>query len=129
MANSKEKTLALLSTTAVTSLAGVSQTTLYTVPVGVKCVLSEAWLETAADVGAALQFQIGQNGATTDFLISTAGDNLDAQFDVIICKPIISATPVKGKAYPAGTVIEFDVTVGGNAVAGTLYLFGFLVAV
>ena len=126
MPDLKEKAITLLSTTTVADLSGVAQTTLYTVPVGKTAILSEAWLRAAADVGATLQFQIGQNGATTDFLIDTAGDNLDAANDVIICKPIAAATPPKSKAYAAGTVIEIDVTVGGNAVAGTVYLFGFV---
>lgn len=122
-----ENSITLLSTTTVTTdLSTVGQTTLYTVPTGKTCILSEAWLKAGGDVGANLQFQIGQNGATTDFLISTAGDNLDAANDVIICKPIPSATPPTNKAYAAGTVLEIDVTVGGNAVAGTVYLFGFL---
>ena len=126
MPDLKEKAIALLSTTTVADLSGVAQTTLYTVPIGKTLILSEAWLRAAAAVGAALQFQIGQNGATTDFLIDSAGDSLAAAGDVIICKPIPSASPPKSKAYAAGTVIEIDVTVGGNAVAGYVYLFGFL---
>lgn len=123
----KQKAISLLSTTAIADLSGVAQTTLYTVPTGYSCILTEAWLECAGDVGANLQIQLGQNGATTDFVGSTAGDNLDADDDVILLKPVPSATPATNKKYAAGTVIEADVTVGGNAVAGTVYLFGFLI--
>jgi hypothetical protein len=120
---------ALLSTTAIASLASETETTLYTVPTGYKCVLSEAWLETAGDVGAAGVVTIGQNGAETDFVGSTNLDNLDADEDIIIIKPIPSATPSTNKIYAAGTVIKFDVATAGNAVAGVVYLFGFLIAV
>jgi hypothetical protein len=124
MANLRENAVSLLSVTDIADLSGVAQTTLYTVPTGKTCILHSAHLRANADVGANLQVQIGQNGATTDFIASTAGDNLDAQGDVIILAPVPSATPAKLKEYAAATVIEIDVTVGGNAVAGTVYLYG-----
>jgi hypothetical protein len=49
MASVKEKAITLLSTTAIADLSSVAATTLYTVPVGKKCVLTEAWLECAGD--------------------------------------------------------------------------------
>ena len=121
--------ITLLSTTAIADFSSATETTLYTVPTGYKCVLTEAWLETAGDVGASLDVTIGQNGAETDFVGTTAGDNLDADEDIIILKPVPSAAPAKNKIYAAGTVIKFDVAVAGNAVAGVCYLFGFLIAV
>jgi len=126
MADLRESGIARLSTTSVSDLSSVAETTLYTVPTGKRCVLTEAWLVANADVGAALVCSIGQNGAETDFVGSTNGDNLDAQYDAIIMKPVPSATPAKNKSYAAGTVIKFNVSVAGNAVAGTVYLFGFL---
>jgi len=121
--------IAKLSTTAITSLAGVSATTLFTVPTGYKCILTEAWLETAGDVGAALVCSIGRSTALTDFVGSTNGDNLDADEDVILMKPVPSATPATNKTYAAGVIIQFNVSIAGNAVAGVVYLFGFLIAV
>jgi len=124
------KGIALLSTTAITDLGTASETTLYTVPTGYKCILTEAWLETAGNVADALDVTIGQNGAETDFVGTTAGDNLDADEDVIILKPVPSASPATNKIYAAGTVIKFDVAVASaNTVAGVVYLFGFLIAV
>lgn len=117
----------LLSVTTIADLSSVAATTLYTVPTGKKLVLTEAWLKVEGDVGANLAFTVGQAAALTDWVGTTNGDNLDADEDVIIIKPVPSATPSTNKMYPAGTVIKIDVAVGGNAVAGTVYLYGFLI--
>ena len=121
---SEESCNCLLSVTDIADLSSVADTTLYTVPTGKTCILTEAWLKVAADVGAALVVSIGQAGAETDFVGNTNGDNLDAAGDCILLKPVPSATPATNKEYAAATVIEFSVSVGGNAVAGTVYLFG-----
>ena len=121
--------IAKLSTTAITSLASEVETTIYTVPVGYKCVLTEAWLECAGDVGATGVATIGKDGAETDFVGTTNLDYLDADEDIIIMKPVPSATPAKNKIYAAGVVIKFDLVTAGNAVAGVVYLFGYLIAV
>jgi len=132
MADLTASGISLLSTTSVADLSGVAETTLYTVPTTVNgsaltgCILTEAWLRVAGDVGANLVCSIGQNGAETDFVGNTNGDNLDASGDCILLKPVPSATPATNKVYAAGTVIKFDVSVGGNAVAGVVFLFGFL---
>ena len=129
MAALNENAVTLLSATSVADLSAEVQTTLYTVPTGKKLLLTEAWLETAGDVGAALDVTIGQSGALTDFVGTTAGDNLDADEDVILLKPVPSATPATNKLYAAGTVIQIDVATAGNAVAGVVYLFGILISV
>ena len=126
MAALKEKAIALLSSTAVADLSSEIETTLYIVPTGKRCILTEAWLTVAGDVGAALVVTIGQNGAETDFVGTTNGDNLDAAYDVVLMKPVPSATPATCKSYAAATIIKFDVATAGSAVAGTVYLFGFL---
>ena len=124
MSRSEEKTIALLSTTAIADLSAVAATTLYTVPTGKTCLLSHARLRVAGDVGANLAVTIGQVGALTDFVGTTNGDNLDAAGDAILIAPVPSATPATEKEYTAGEVIQIDVAVGGNAVAGTVYLWG-----
>lgn len=126
MAILDENGIGLLSQTAVADLSSVAETTIYTVPTGKILVLTEAWLRVAGDVGANLVVSIGQNGAETDFVGSTNGDNLDVSGDCILLKPVPSATPATNKSYTATTVIKFDVSVGGNAVAGIVWLFGFL---
>ena len=127
MADAPKNVLTLLSTTTVTTnLSATGQTTIYTVPIGTSLILSHGWLKAAGDVGVSLAFTVGEQGSATDFVGTTNGDNLDAANDVILFAPVPSATPTTQKAYPAGSIIEIDVTVGGNAVAGTVYLLGFL---
>jgi hypothetical protein len=118
--------IGLLADVAITDLSSVAQTTLYTVPTGKVLFLFAAMLRAAADVGANLAFTIGKVGALTDFIGTTNGDNLDAAGDGIWILPVPSATPATIKTYAAGTVIQLDVTVAGNAVAGRLFLFGML---
>lgn len=129
MANLIANALSLLSSTAIADLSSEIQTALYTVPENTKLILDKGYLETAGDVGASGVGTIGQNGAVTDFVGTTNLDNLDADEDCVLFAPVPSATPAKQKIYAAGTVIEFDVATAGNAVAGMMYLFGFLIAV
>lgn len=121
-----EVTCGLLSDTAVADLSAVADTTIYTVPTGKVLVPNFAFLRAAGDVGAALVCSIGQNTAETDFVGNTNGDNLDAAGDMILMMPVPSATPATLKTYAAGTVIEFSVSVGGNAVAGRVFFYGTL---
>jgi hypothetical protein len=121
----------LLSTTAINFSTTAAQT-IYTVPDGKSCIVSEVWVKASADVGASGTVTIGKSTVTTDFSAGTVANgiinlsNLDADGDVIIVKPLPSATPLKMKTYTAGTVIVFDVGTAGSNVAGTVYLFGFL---
>lgn len=126
MADLLESGDTLLSVTAIADLSSATETTIYTVPVGKTCILTKALLRVAGDVGASCDVTIGQNGAETDFVGTTALDNADAAGDVVLIAPVPSATPATLKEYAAGVVIKFDVAVAGNAVAGTLYLYGTL---
>ena len=123
----KEKGIALLSTTTVTTnLSTTGATTLYTVPIGKTCILSHAVLTAAGDVGADLAVTIGQVGALTDFVGTTNGDNLDAANDCILIAPVPSATPATNKQYTAGEILQINVAVAGNAVAGVVDLYGMI---
>lgn len=127
--NALEAMDGLLSVTAIADLSSEIQTELYTVPTGYKLLLTKAILVAdEGDLGAALVVTIGQNGAVTDFVGTTNGDNLDAAEDVILMAPVPKETPEKLKRYPAGTVIELDVATAGNAVTGEVLLYGTLQA-
>ena len=122
--NVKEKVISLLSSTTV-SFGADGQTTLYTVPVGKRCVLFGAMVVAAADCGATT-VTIGQVGALTDFLAAQTLGNLDAQYDAAWLVPVPNATPVKVESYAAGTVIQVDVGAHAGAAGNTVYLYGML---
>lgn len=126
MAALLENTDGLLSITAIADLSSAAETALYTVPAGKTLILTKAMLKVAGNVGASGVCTIGQDGAETDFVGTTNQDSLAADGDVITIAPIPSASPAKLKEYAAGTVIKYDQSVAGNAVAGTLYLYGTL---
>lgn len=115
----------LLSTTTI-SFAGNGDTALYTVPTGLRCVLTKAIIVANGDAGATTTVSIGANGSTTDFVPANTLSNLDAANDAVILMPIPNTTPLKSKSYAAATSIV--ATVGGysGTTGNTIYLFGFL---
>jgi len=122
--NLREKSVSLLSATTV-SFAADADTTLYTVPTGKRCVLVCAVIVAAADAGATT-ISIGADGAETDFVPVNTLSNLDAQYDVVIIKPIPNTTPLKGKSYAAATVIQCTVAAHAGSAGNTVYLWGYL---
>ncbi len=120
----KEKSVGLLSSTTVTFGAD-GQTTLYTVPVGKRCILSHAVIVAAADAGTTT-CTIGQVGALTDFLPTNTLSNLDAQYDAVTIMPIPNTTPLKSKSYAAATVIQIDVGAHAGSAGNTVFLYGTL---
>lgn len=123
MADVKEKVIALLSSTTI-AFNGNGETVLYTVPVGVRCTLFFAEVIAGADAGATTTLSIGQNGATTDFVPANTLSNLDAANDKVIIQPVPNTTPLKGKSYAAGTVIEGTVATQSGGATNTLNLYG-----
>jgi len=121
----KEKSASLLSATTV-SLAANAETTIYTVPVGKRLVLSHAILVAGADASTT-DLSIGADGAETDFIPATDLANVDAEYDACKLEPIMVTTSVpKIESYAAGTLIKATVTNQDGGATNTLYLFGFL---
>lgn len=125
MAALNQNAVTLLSTTTVPFNAN-GDTTLYTVPVGKRCVLSHAVVVAGADAGATTTLAIGQDTAETDFIPANTLSNLDAANDVVIVRPIPNTTPLKSKSYAAGTIIQAQVGTQSGGATNTIYLFGFL---
>lgn len=119
------KAVKLLSATTVAFNAN-ADTTIYTVPIGYRCVLSHAVIVAGADAGATTSIAIGQDTAETDFCPANTLSNLDAQYDAVIVRPIPNTTPLKSKSYAAGTVIQAQVATQSGGATNTVYLFGFL---
>lgn len=124
MADAKEKTVALLSTTTVAFNAN-ADTDLYTVPTGKRCILSHAIAVAGADAGTTT-IAIGADGAETDFIPANTLGNLDAQYDAVILKPIPNTTPLKNKSYAAATLIQAQIASQAGGATNTVYLFGTL---
>ena len=116
-----ENGIALLSTTNV-PFDAIAAISLYTVPPGTRLLIDHVKVEAGSDAAATI-VSVGQVGALTDFVPNNTLSNLDAQYDVVIIKPIPNTTPLKNKSYAAGTVIQMDVTtaVGGATNAGLLF--------
>jgi hypothetical protein len=115
----------LLSVTTVAFNAN-ADTTLYTVPAGVRCILHYAIAVAGADAGATTTISIGADGAETDFIPVSVLSNLDAQYDAVTLVPIMNATPLKNKSYAAATVIQAQITNQSGGATNTIYLFGTL---
>jgi len=124
MADLQTSAIALLSTTTV-ALNADAASEIFVVPEGKRCVLIKAILVLGADA-ATTDVQIGQNGATTDFLAATDLGLINSQYDCCILQPIPAANVLLGKSYAAGTSIEIEVTNQAGGATNTLYLFGFL---
>jgi len=124
MADLKGKSVALLSTTAV-ALNADADTNLYTVPVGVRCILSHAVLVAGADASTS-DISIGADGAETDFIPAYDLQHLDAQYDCVLLAPIPAVEALQLKSYAAGTVIQAQVTNNAGGATNTIYLYGTL---
>ena len=118
-------TPSLLSVTTV-SFAADADTTLYTVPAGVRCVLHYAIIVANADAGATTTISIGADGTETDWLPVNTLSNLDAQYDAVTVLPVPNTTPTKIKSYAATTVIQAQVTNQSGGTGNTIYLYGHL---
>lgn len=125
MSNFNEQGIVLLSTTTV-SHAAATQTTLYTVPAGKRCILDHVKIIAAGDE-AATDITIGQSGALTDFVNTRQLDNLDAQYDCVKVGSGPSTDPAtKIKSYAAATIIQVDVIAANGNAGNTYKLFGTL---
>ena len=127
MADLKEKSIALLSTTTVSTQSTDAQT-LYTVPVGKTCILDSLLFVCGSAASTTAKFTVGASTATTDFLAEVTCTNHAAAGDVLRCVPIPATTPLKGKPYAAGTAIVFKITTADadGATDSTAYLYGTL---
>jgi len=116
--------LRLLSVTNI-PLNANGDSTIFTVPTNMRCILDHAKLVAGADASTS-DISIGQNTAETDFIGVTNLDNLDAANDMVVLAPVPSATPATLKSYAAGTVIEAQVSNQAGGATNQLYLYGTL---
>lgn len=122
----KEKTVSLLgSVDSVDLNDDVSSTTIYTVPIGRKCVLDHVRIRNLSANATSATCTIGQTGALTDFLDTQTLSGLSAAAATGILRPIPSATTVKGIEYTEGETLVFRVVVAaGVTCTATIEFFG-----
>jgi len=130
MADLKEKAIALLSSVATVDLGSTGQTTIYTVPVGKKCVLDHARIRCLSGDAKATVVTFGQVGALTDFLGAQTLVALNAAAATGKLEVVPNASTVIAVEYTAGTVLQIDVTTasgdGGGTPTATVELFGMI---
>ena len=126
MVSLRENAITLLSETNV-DLSSATQTTIYTVPVGKRLVITEAVFVFDSSPNSST-ITLGQSGALTDFLPTQTLSNPTAQYDAVVMRHIDGTpnTPDVLKSYAAGTTIQVDVTAANGGATNTFYLFGFL---
>lgn len=113
----------MISSTTV-SFAANANTILYYVPPNKKLVLTKAVVIAGADAGATTTISIGQSTSTTDFVPANTLSNLDAANDAVILQPIPNTTPLKSRAYPAGSIISCTVGTFSGGATNTVQLYG-----
>jgi hypothetical protein len=113
----------MISSTTV-SFAANGDTILYYVPPNKKLILTKAVVIAGADAGATTTISIGQSTATTDFIPANTLSNLDAANDAVLLQPIPNTTPLKNKAYAAGSVISCTVGTFSGGATNTVQLYG-----
>jgi hypothetical protein len=113
----------LISETTV-SFAANANTILFFVPALRKLILTKAIVIAGADAGATTTISIGQSTSTTDFIPANTLSNLDAANDVAILQPIPNTTPLKSRAYPAGSIISCTVASASGGATNTVQLYG-----
>lgn len=126
MSDLREKSIVLLGSASF-SVQSTGATTLYTVPVGKRCILDNVKVVCGSAASPTAHVSVGQVGTLTDFIPDTTCTNLAAQYDMIRLVPIPTATtPLKSKSYAAGTVIQLNVATldADGGTDNTAYLFG-----
>jgi len=118
----------LLESTPAVDLNAVAATTIYQVPVGMKCVIHYIVVRNVSADALIAAGSFGQVGALTDFLgIQTLGTNLDGAGKAGICMPIPAAVTVGIVEYTAGEIIQFDcTTAAGGVCTCTMDVYGSL---
>jgi hypothetical protein len=131
--DAKEKTLALISSTASCNLAAAATTekVLYTVPTGVSLVPVMAVLHTfsAAAHATPAIISIGLAGTCNDFIPNNTLSGITANFalEAMILQPVPNTTPTTVDHIPAASVISMEIQqANGAALTCTIDLFGYL---
>ena len=133
MADAKEKTIALISSTAACNLAAGAGTekALYTVPTGSTLVVTAVVMrEFSADENATPPIiTLGIGGGDCDEFLGDQTINVTANYaeEYLLLRPIQAATPATGDYVPAASSFSMEITqANGAALTCTIDVFGYL---
>ncbi len=127
MASLRKNCVALLGSVDSVDLNAAAATTIFTVPVGMKCVLDYVRIRNLSANATNATVTIGQVGALTDFLNTQTLSGLNAAAATGKLENIPNATTVKAIEYTAGEVLQIDVSVVASiACTATVEFFGML---
>ena len=133
MADAKEKTIALISSTATCNLAAVATTekVLYTVPTGKTLVVTNVILRKFSGDEHATPpiITLGIGGGACDEYLGDQTINVTANYaeEYLMLRPVQAATPVTGDCVPAASSFSMEITqANGAALTCTIDVFGYL---
>ena len=124
MAKLNEKALRLLGK-ATADLTQSITVSLYTAPLGKRCVLSHAVLVSGGGDPGGATISIGFSEAPTDFIPSTTLPS-GTDNDAFILQPVPSATVLLNKSYNDTQAIVASVGGGMGGSGSVVYLFGYI---
>jgi len=119
MANLAEVGCARLTSVTSIDLGTASDTELYEVPAGKKCVVHYLVLRELSADAAATVAMFGQGAGFNDFVGNQTLAALNAAGSAGIIMPVPNAATVEIQEYTAGEVISIDVTTASGSGAGT----------
>ena len=127
MADLAELGCARLASVSAVDLNTASDTDLYVIPAGKKCVVHFVVIRELSANATNAVVTLGENGAMTDFLGNQTLSNLNAAGSAGILMPIPNATTVEIQEYSAGETFCIDVTTqAGIACTCTVEVYGSL---
>lgn len=127
MADLKAKAVALLGTVDSVNLNGTpnAETTIYTVPTGMKCVLDHVRIRNISANCTSATASFGAAGAAANFLGTQTLSALNAAGTTGRLTPVPNATTPIGYEYVAGTVLVMKlIAAAGIACTATVEFFG-----
>jgi len=126
MARAKEKTLALLSSTAAVDMKTSAKNTLYTVPTGKKAIITHVVVrQPSASLADGVDYDLGDGAACDTWRQAISLTTMTATTDFMVI-PSIAATPVKYTVFDAGDAFGIKPITGSTlAATATIDVFGY----
>lgn len=127
----KEKSVALVSSTAAFDFNDTADHVLYTVPTGKSFIPTMIVIRGLSASMASAVLSAGKSDAKTDFVATITCSGANGVTKILVIRPDYNATPAAGSGLmtvmAAGETFVIDMlTAAGGACTGTVDLFGYL---